>query len=134
MRISDWSSDVCSSDLRPGAVRRRAGAGARAVRGGRPRSRPGPGASGLGRAGPFDLDQLPVDAPAGVLDRVADRAQLFQRRAIAMLLQTKALEQHFLPGLAHGGVVAVGAGPYFGPGSEGWGYGEARVETCEIRG
>src|SRR3546814_10497167 len=105
MRISDWSSDVCSSDLRPGAVRRRAGAGARAVRGGRPRSRPGPGASGLGRAGPFDLDQLPVDAPAGVLDRVADRAQLFQRRAIAMLLQPKALAQHFLHGLAHGVVV-----------------------------
>src|SRR3546814_19090474 len=64
MRISDWSSDVCSSDL----------------------------------------------------DRVADRAQLFQRRAIAMLLQPKALAQHFLHGLAHGVVVDAGDGLDFGPG------------------
>src|SRR5690606_27946429 len=89
----------------PGAGCRRAGAGARAVRGGRPRSRPGPGASGQDRAGPFDGGQLLVDAPAGVVDRVAGREPLLQRRVVAALLPPTALAQHFLTSLALGAVV-----------------------------
>src|SRR3546814_9515040 len=72
MRISDWSSDVCSSDLFPDAERPDRTAAARPVLG---RAVP----AGAGDGVPPDLARL---SPAGVLPAL-ERALRGLRRAVA---------------------------------------------------
>src|SRR3546814_15873631 len=77
MRISDWSSDVCSSDLLPWLAARRAwalhdGAGADAVGGGRAAAEPG--AFEPDRRA--DTDHQPLEVDAGPL-----RGACLQREA-----------------------------------------------------
>src|SRR3546814_14540172 len=81
MRISDWSSDVCSSDLRlllrPGLVAarraRRPWAAAALQRARARRRRPPPGAGDEGRQRPHLARHLPgVDAPPAARKSVVD--------------------------------------------------------------
>src|SRR5690606_40172482 len=68
------------------------------------------------RAGALDLQQLVVDAAAGLFDRVAHGVQFLQRRLRAVLLQPQALPEHFLHGVADRVLAIARYRFYLGPG------------------
>src|SRR3546814_10302164 len=77
MRISDWSSDVCSSDLLDGPPGRRR----RAARGGAPRVPAGRGGHGE-RRGPAWLNRGGADADRDAVGRPGCPRRRVARRAV----------------------------------------------------
>ena len=70
--------------------------------------------SGRGGAGALDLNQLLVDAGAGLIDRCAKFVEGLDRSGLAMLLQPEPLAQHFLQRGADALVLIAGDSLDFG--------------------
>src|SRR3546814_13276348 len=81
MRISDWSSDVCSSDLRRQGRGRRRDPGPRLV--GRPFERLFAGAAPRGGQGVETRPPRPV-RPESFADRRADGADAYDRKSVVL--------------------------------------------------
>src|SRR3546814_13680039 len=114
VRISDWSSDVCSSDLQPFAAQHRVAPGAP--------TRTGRGSRAMANAGADkparifrDYDQAALDRELNLRGRWPEHGRYFERSA-----RDSAAGRERLParlGLADRGTPAAAAAPLPAPGT-----------------